>query len=240
LGAFRKADCRAKVAAAKIEGQSNACLERNMRIAHLGLGILLVIPVGFVHAQSTSGQTDTDPLAAAAKRTRDDKKDASKPAHVWDNDTIPKSGQTISVVGQTNDASGDGTSGTTATDGSNNATGVAGSGAAPAQGGAANSGSEGAYLQSRIANAKEKLASLRTDLDLMQRTLVLDSQMYYGKPDYSNDRAGAQKLADEQAKIASKQQTIEEEEKEIASLEALTKDAPQAPEKNPGTPNHDS
>jgi hypothetical protein len=202
-----------------------------MRIAHLGLGILLVIPVGFVHAQSTGGQADTDPLAAAAKRSRDDKKDTSKPAHVWDNDTIPKAGQTISIVGQSNDASGDGTTVAAATDGTANATGVTGSGAAPAQGGAANAGSESAYLQSRIANAKEKLASLRTDLDLMQRTLVLDSQMYYGKPDYSNDRAGAQKLADEQAQIASKQQTIDEQEKEIASLQALTRDA-QAPPKN--------
>jgi hypothetical protein len=207
-----------------------------MRIAHLGLGILLVIPVGSLRAQSASGQSDTDPLAAAAKRSRDDKKDASKPAHVWDNDTIPKAGQTISVVGQTNDASGDGTAAAAAVDGTNSATGATGSGAATAQGGAANAGSESAYLQSRIANAKEKLASLRTDLDLMQRTLVLDSQMYYGKPDYSNDRAGAQKLADEQAQIASKQQTIDEQEKEIASLQALTKDAPPAPPKNHGEP----
>lgn len=208
-----------------------------MRIAHLGLGILLVIPVGVAHAQSATGQTNTDPLAAAAKRARDDKKEASKPAHVWDNDTIPKSGQTISVVGQS-DAAGDGTA---ATDGTSNATVVAGAGAATAQGaptGAANAGSESAYVQSRIANAKEKLASLRTDLDLMQRTLALDSQMYYSKPDYSNDRAGAQKLADEQAQIASKQQTIDEQEKEIAALQALGKDAPQASQNNDGAKNN--
>jgi hypothetical protein len=209
-----------------------------MRIAHLGLGILLVIPAGVLHAQSTSGQADSDPLAAAAKRSRDDKKDASKPAHVWDNDTIPKAGQTISVVGQTTDAPADGTS---ATDGTNNATAATGAGTATAQGaagGAANAGSEGAYVQSRIANAKEKLASLRTDLDLMQRTLALDSQMYYSKPDYSNDRAGAQKLADQQTQIASKQQTIDEQEKEIAALQALGKDAPQPAPNNDGAKNN--
>jgi hypothetical protein len=205
----------------------------DMRIAHLGLGILLVIPVGVAHAQSASGQTDSDPLAAAAKRSRDDKKDASKPAHVWDNDTIPKAGQTISVVGQTNDASTDGTTVTAATDGTNNATVVTTQGVPS---GGASSGTEGAYLQSRIANSKEKLASLRTDLDLMQRTLVLDSQMYYGKPDYSNDRAGAQKLADEQAQIASKQREIDEREKEIADLQGLTKDAGQAPPKSNDDP----
>jgi hypothetical protein len=207
-----------------------------MRIAHLGLGILLVIPVGVMHAQSMSGQPDTDPLAAAAKRARETKTDASKPARVWDNDTIPKAGQTISVVGQTTDAAGDGAPATATTDGT---TVVAGSGAATAPAPGANSGSEGAYLQSRLANAKEKLASLRTDLDLMQRTLVLDSQMYYGKPDYSNDRAGAQKLADEQAQIAGKQQAIDEREKEIADLQALaTKDAPQAAQNNDGAKNN--
>ncbi len=211
-----------------------------MRIAHLGLGILLVIPAGVMHAQSMSGQADTDPLAAAAKRTREAKTDPSKPARVWDNDTIPKAGQTISVVGQTSDAPADGASETATTDGTANTVVAAGSGTATASTpGATNSPSEGAYLQSRVANAKEKLASLRTDLDLMQRTLVLDSQMYYGKPDYSNDRAGAQKLADEQAQIASKQQSIDEQEKEIADLQALAaKDAPPASQNNDGAKNN--
>jgi hypothetical protein len=210
-----------------------------MRIAHLALGVLLVLPLGVMHAQSMSGQTDTDPLAAAAKRAREDKKDASKPARVWDNDTIPKAGQTISVVGQTSDASGDGTA---AADGTNNptvaATGAPGPRTATTTQGAANSSSESAYVEKRLANAKEKLASLRTDLDLMQRTLVLDSQMYYGKPDYSNDRAGAQKLADEQSQIASKQQAIDEQEKEIADLQALGKDAPQTSQNNDGAKNN--
>jgi hypothetical protein len=210
-----------------------------MRIAHLALGVLLALPVGVMHAQSMSGQTDNDPLAAAAKRAREAKTEASKPARVWDNDTIPKAGQTISVVGQTTDTTGDGTA---ATDGTNNgtvaATAASGSGTAPTTQAAANSSSDSAYVERRVANAKEKLASLRTDLDLMQRTLALDSQMYYGKPDYSNDRAGAQKLADEQSQIASKQQAIDEQEKEIADLQALGKDAPQTSQNNDGAKNN--
>jgi len=61
----------------------------------------------------------------------------------------------------------------------------------------------------------------------MQRTEVLDSQMYYSKPDYSDDRAGARKLTDEQAKIAEKQQAIDEAEKKLAELETLLKASPQ-------------
>src|ERR1700734_2437849 len=86
----------------------------------LGLGILLVLPAGAVYAQSaapsSAGQSTSDPLAAAAKRAQDSKKDPSKTARVWDNDNIPKAGHEISVVGS-NDAVADGANPTGAPDG---------------------------------------------------------------------------------------------------------------------------
>jgi len=99
--------------------------------------------------------------------------------------------------------------------------------AAPAPGPAPNQADLDAKIQAQINDAKENIASMKTDLDLMQRTEVLDSQMYYSKPDYSNDRAGARKLTDEQAKIAEKQQAIDEAEKKLAELETLLKASPQ-------------
>jgi hypothetical protein len=191
----------------------------------LGMGGLLLLPAGVVCAQSaapqTPAQSSSDPLAAAAKHTQDDKKDQSKPARVWDNDTIPKAGHEISVIGQTDSAPNDGTN-PDATPGV-----AAGTGTAPAPAPSAqDQAALDAKTQSQLSNAKENLASLKTDLDLMQRTLVLDSQMYYSKPDYSTDRDGARKLTDEQAKIADKQQAIEDAEKKIAELEAQLKDSP--------------
>ena len=77
-----------------------------MKIAHGALIVLLVSPLGIVSArpqQDTSSPPDqqqSDSLAAAARRARDQKKDQSKPAKVWDNDNIPtKPGNSISVVG---------------------------------------------------------------------------------------------------------------------------------------------
>jgi len=196
----------------------------------LGLGILLALPAGMLSAQSaapaSSAQSTSDPLAAAAKRAQDSKKDQPKPARVWDNDNIPTAGHAISVVGA-NDAVADGTNPAVAPDG-------AASGANPAAP-APNQVDQDAKIQSQIANAKENIASLKTDLDLMQRTMVLDSQTYYSKPDYSTDRGGAEKLTDEQAKIAEKQQAIEEAEKKLAELEAL-KDSAQ---NNPPPANRD-
>ena len=202
---------------------------KSAKFAHaLGLGILLVLPAGALSAQS-SGQSTSDPLAAAAKRAQDTKKDQSKSARVWDNDTIPKAGHEISVVGS-NDAVADGANPAVAPDGTVVASpdGAAGPNpAAPAPGPAPNQADLDAKIQAQINDAKESIASMKTDLDLMQRTEVLDSQMYYSKPDYSDDRAGARKLTDEQAKIAEKQQAIDEAEKKLAELETLLKASPQ-------------
>jgi len=200
---------------------------RFAKFAHtLGLAALLFLPVGAVCAQSSApqpaAQSSSDPLAAAAKRAQE-KKDQSKPAHVWDNDTIPKAGHEISVIGQNDSTASDGTN-PSAIPGAPAGSGVAVS--APAPSSAQDQAALDAKLQSQVTNAKENLASLKTDLDLMQRTLVLDSQMYYSKPDYANDREGARKLTDEQAKIADKQQAIEDAEKKIADLEAQLKDSP--------------
>jgi len=199
---------------------------KSAKFAHaLGLGILLVLPAGALSAQS-SGQSTSDPLAAAAKRAQDSKKDPSKTARVWDNDNIPKAGHEISVVGS-NEAAADGTNPAVSADANAVATPDAAAGGANAAGPAPNQADLDAKIQAQITSAKENIASMKTDLDLMQRTLVLDSQMYYSKPDYSSDRGGARKLTDEQAKIADKQQAIDEAEKKLAELQTLLNASPQ-------------
>jgi hypothetical protein len=192
-----------------------------MKIAHWGLGILLVMPMGIAAGQAQPPAQDAqapapapaDSLAAAARQAREAKKDQPKPARVWNDDTIPKSNDAISVVGQT-PASNDGAAGAPgdATAAPAAATGTAG-------GGATGAGSRAA-LESAIANAKEKLATVKVDLDLLQRTYTLDSQMYYIKPDYASDTDGAAKLKDEQDQITAKQQEMDDVQKKIDDLNA--------------------
>jgi type I restriction-modification system DNA methylase subunit len=184
-----------------------------MKIAHWGLGILLMMPMGIAVGQAQSPQdaqapAPTDSLAAAAKQAREAKKDQAKPARVWDDDSVPKSNAAISVVGKTPDDSESAGSATAAANGS-----AGGGGAA---GGAANR----AALERSVANAKDKLATIKVDLDLLQRTYTLDSQMYYIKPDYASDADGAAKLKDEQDQIAAKQQEMDEEQKKIDDMNA--------------------
>jgi chemotaxis protein histidine kinase CheA len=202
-----------------------------MKIANWGLGVLLVMPMGIAAGQAQPPSQDaqapapTDTLAAAAKQAREAKKDQPKPARVWNDDTIPKSNAAISVVGQTPDE----TAGTAAAPGD----AAAAPAAAAANGSAGAGGGAGsrAALESAIANAKEKLATVKVDLDLLQRTYTLDSQMYYIKPDYASDTDGAAKLKDEQDQIAAKQQEMDDVQKKIDDLNAelSNQPAPAAP-----------
>ena len=202
-----------------------------MKIANWGLGALLVMPMGIAAGQAQPPSQDaqapapTDTLAAAAKQAREAKKDQPKPARVWNDDTIPKSNAAISVVGQTPDE----TAGTAAAPGD----AAAAPAAAAANGSAGAGGGAGsrAALESAIANAKEKLATVKVDLDLLQRTYTLDSQMYYIKPDYASDTDGAAKLKDEQDQIAAKQQEMDDVQKKIDDLNAelSNQPAPAAP-----------
>jgi hypothetical protein len=205
-----------------------------MKIAHWSIGILLVMPMGIAAgqaqppAQDAQAPAPTDSLAAAAKQAREAKKDQPKSARVWNDDTIPKSNAAISVVGQTpNDNAGAAAAG----DAAAAAPAAAANGSAGAGGGAAAGGGDRKALEGSIANAKEKLATIKVDLDLLQRTYTLDSQMYYIKPDYASDTDGATKLKDEQDQIAAKQQEMDDEQKKIDDLNAeLAKlPAPAAP-----------
>jgi hypothetical protein len=202
-----------------------------MKIAHWSLGILLTMPIGIAAGQAQAPSQEapapaaTDSLAAAAKAAREAKKDPAKPARVWNDDTIPKSNAAISVVGQTPADDADNTAAATG-DAAN--AGAPPNGSTGASGGAAAGAGNQKALETSIQNAKEKLATTKVDLDLLQRTYTLDSQMYYVKPDYASDTDGAAKLKDEQDQIAAKQQEMDEAQKKIDDMEAELSKLPAA------------
>jgi hypothetical protein len=182
--------------------------ERAMKLAKWGLAILLASPIAIVPAVSAQSQDAAqssqpqDSLAAAARRAREEKKDQSKPAKVWDNDNIPSNPGAVSVVGDANQG-----------------------GAASSDQGAQGQGTpadnkDKAAISAELDSDQQQLKSLKTDLDIAQRKLVLDQQVYYGKPDYSSDKAGGAALKDEQDQIAAKQQEIDDLQQKIDALQA--------------------
>jgi hypothetical protein len=198
-----------------------------MRIAPWGFVVLLLSPVGIAVAQqqqdqappqpaqqSQSGeQQRQDPVAAAARRTREQKKDQPKAARVFDNDNIPATPGGVNVVGQSAPAAGDSANPPTADQGATPASippNAANAGTAP----------DSAGLSTELNTAKEHLQSLQKDIDILQRTLTLDQQMFLIKPDHDSDRAGAAKLKDEQDQIADKQQEAADAQKKVDDLQA--------------------
>ena len=206
-----------------------------MKIAHWGLGILLVLPLGVAagrqqSTQQAAQQAPADPVAEAARRAREQKKDQAKPAHVWNNDDIPKTNG-VSVVGE-NPAAEAEASASDAGKGANAATAPAaaanGETTAPAAGQGTGSEKTGAIAADLVA-ANERLKSLQTDLDIAQRSTPWTSRHIcrIGNIRTTTQRRGAKDAEDQ---IAAKQQEVADAQKEVEELKAkLAASAPPPP-----------
>ncbi|MGD0401881.1 MAG: hypothetical protein ABSB66_01680 [Candidatus Acidiferrales bacterium] len=199
-----------------------------MKIARWGLGILLVMPLSVLAGQQQSSQAPADPVAEAARRAREQKKDEGKTAHVWNNDDIPKTNG-VSVVGETPAEAG-----APAGDAGSGANPAAAPGVAPNGGAAGAAGQPAtpektAAIAAELATAKEQLKSLQTDLDIAQRKYALDEQTYLSNPQHQDDVAGASQLKDEEDQIAAKQQEIADSQKKVDEIQARLTAAASAP-----------
>jgi hypothetical protein len=197
-------------------------------------------------ASNQGANQQEDPLVVAARRARQQKK--TETPTVWTNDNIPKQG-VISVVGNASEsapapvdsanaapaagsaAASQGTAagnssdkGTGQSTGANGATGASGAagGTAGSGGNAGNNkaGTDTSALQSGLEEAKQKLESLKTDLDILQRKYALDQQTYYSKPEYQSDKDGAAALQGEDNQIQDKEQDVEAAQKRVDDLQA--------------------
>lgn len=213
-----------------------------MKIAKLGLVGLLVWAPGLAAARQqssqssqsgqatqaqTSDQKQGDSLAAAARRAREQKKDAAKTTKVWDNENIPSKPDGISVIGESGSGSGNAEQNATPAATTSNAPIAAKDSAAEAR--------DKAALTAALADAKEHLASLTTDLDILTRKYGLDQQMFYGKPDYASDRDGAAKLKAEEDDMAAKKEEIEAAQKKIDELSAKLNQSTSSSDTKPGS-----
>jgi hypothetical protein len=191
-----------------------------MKLAHCGLMILLAAPCAAVAAQSQpaktqNGQSETDTLAAAARRAREKQKDQPKAAKVWDNDNIPTT-DGVDVVGPSAKSS--------ATEASGSAS-AGNAGASVEETAESSIKSEKFDLEAQLKDAQENLRSLQSSLDFMQRKLALDQQSFYGNPNYSSDAAGAQALEDEQSQIDEQKREVAAAQKKVDDLTEKVKEA---------------
>jgi hypothetical protein len=169
-----------------------------MRARKLGLLILLVAPLGAIarpQQNASSGQQDS--LADAARRAQAQKKNQPQASKVWDNDNIPTTNDTISVIGQGESSSPS---------------------APPPPAQNTVTPEQKAAVLADLNLAKAQLESLKTDLDIAQRKYALDEQTYLSDPNWV--KSGSHALDEEKDEIAAKQQQVVQAQKKVDDLQA--------------------
>lgn len=127
-----------------------------------------------------AAQDDAPSVAEAARRARQQKQDAAKPAHVIDNDSLPPSPTPANSSNSSSPASD-----------SNSATTPENSAASDS---AAPSASDQEQTKKEMDDVKQQIAEKKSRIDFQQRELALAQDTYYSNPNHDDDKAGKDKL----------------------------------------------
>lgn len=194
--------------ALKIQGKT-AVAARTVVLA--AIAALALIPAA--SARQAAGATNgasaapaADPLAAAARRAKEEKKHDAKPAKVFTNDNMPAVGGVSTVGAGPADASasGDKASGASTT--------AATTTAAPAQG--------ETYWRGKFDKLNTKLQQDQSELDVMQRELGQLSLQNYSDPNKAMQQAYSHSDIDKKtAEISAKQKEIEADKQAISDAQ---------------------
>ncbi|HUN61744.1 MAG TPA: hypothetical protein VMU53_07135 [Candidatus Sulfotelmatobacter sp.] len=151
-------------------------------------------------------QDDTTSVAEAARRARQQKQDAAKPAHVIDNDAIPPSPAAANSPNSANSPAGQ-----QATDSS----------AQPATDSA-----DEAKDKSDVDALKKEIAAKKEQVDFQKRELALAQDSYYSNPEHERDSAGKQKLDAMQADCNQAQSELSELQAKLAAAGPASNEKP--------------
>jgi len=202
-------------------------LKRKCHYRFVTFLIACVFLTGLSGAALAQSQDDSAPsVAEAARRAREQKKTAAKPVRTLTNDDLPAapvSGANPAEA-QVNPAKAEDNAAAT-------------SDANQAQTAPVNdekTGEKNAENAAALEHAKKELAQAEHELDVTQRKAALDSDAYYSKPDFANDKDGKANLDAEAQQISEKKQAVETLKARVAELQALVGEAPSLePDKNP-------
>jgi hypothetical protein len=176
---------------------------------------------GLSNATCAQSQSDSAPsVAEAARRAREKKKENAKPVRTLTNDDLPAAPSGDAVTGTatpTPAAKGEDAVAPAANDD--------GEKKSPAAGNDEKAKLQKEYNAAALERAKKQLAQLVSELDIMERKAVLDSDSYYSKTDYASDKEGKANLDAEAQQISDKKQAADELKARVAELQAMVGDS---------------
>lgn len=185
-----------------------------MKATFLAAGLCLAaLPV--CAGQGPSQQTG-DPVADAARKAREEKKNAAKPKRVFtDDDVKPAAADKPPAPSGTQPAAtsgAEGAAGATAT----TTTQKAGDATADKE----DPNSEKAWRK-RFAQQRDKIAKAEKELDVLQRELEKAQTQYYSDPQKAmNEQNSRAEINDKTAKIDAKKKELEQLRQELDDMEA--------------------
>ena len=189
-----------------------------------GLTVLAALVCIPAHAQQQSSQSGSnDAVAEAAKKAREQKKEAPKPKKVYTDDDISTKKSDISIVGPAPAPNAE-----TATNTAKSTT-IASAADATDASKPSDADSEKAW-RARFADLRTKIATAEQELDVLQREENKNSVQYYADP------TKAMKEQYSREEINKKAAKIEAKKKQIADLKQQWSDAEDALRRAHGDP----
>jgi hypothetical protein len=183
----------------------------------------ILLAACLVGMPSARAQSDQEPsVADAARKAREQKKTAAKPSTVITNDTLkPATPETV----QNATAATERMPGADAT-ASSDATAQAANAAQPSK---EPTEEEIAKKKAKIEALKQDIADKAKEVDLQQRSLALENESYYSRPDFSKDPDG-------KAKLDAMQSDLEQKKDQLAQLKAKLKELASDADQKPAAP----
>jgi hypothetical protein len=197
-----------------------------MRHATFVRTLALILPLAGCFALPLLAQDSQDTsVAEAARRAREQKKASTKPATVITNDTLPPAQMPTSGAESAAPANQP-PANTAAATPANSSSGTSAQNA-PA------TPQDADKRKKEIESLKQELAALQSEVDLAQRSLALDQDAFYSKPNFSNDKDTKAKLDAALADLKLKQDDLARLKAKLAELGFVEEPKTPAPPPKP-------
>jgi len=174
----------------------------------------------FLPTAGAQSQSDNTSVAEAARRAREQKKNAAKPVRTLTNDDLPAASPSPAAVSAPADAA---TSG-----GAQPEAGKAAPAKAEPAGQTEESSKKRARMEAALAQAKAELVRAQGELDVLERKAVLDSDAFYAKTDYARDTEGKARLDTDAQQVNNKKSQVNDLKAKVAALQAELGEAAEA------------
>jgi hypothetical protein len=171
---------------------------------------------------------DQGSVAEAARRAREQKKAAGKPARTLTNDDLP------TLKAESRAAAGEAASAdpVPADQGKSEAEQAAPPAAVEPAADPQADKNKRAKLEAALRQAKAQLVEAQGEFDVRKRQAALDSDTFYSKTDYASDDEGKARLEAQAGQLSEKKSQVDALKAKVAALESALGQAPE-PEKTP-------